>query len=332
VRGSRNDVFTLDYSNAGVWRFNSTTSDAAGAALNPPLDGWATPRLNTWTHLAVSYDSAARAVRMHINGSTGLWKTAITLWDGDGVVRMGGTAAAPLRGSLAEVQVWNRVFTVADAADLASPLRVSQVGDWQLDEIGPGPAYDSSGMQHDLSFFGGAQIPPSGTGLRLDGVDDYAATGEPVLRTDQSFTVSAWVRLADTGRTQTILAQEGSGLNPGFTLYFSPDNGGRWMARMPAGAADGTADAVAYGPATDPAGSHHLVAVFDAQNRQLRLYTDNTLLMVTAMTAAWSPWNANGPFLIGRSHQGAVPAWFAVADIDNVRAYQGAVTSITSIP
>jgi hypothetical protein len=50
-----------------------------------------------------------------------------------------------------------------------------------MDEVGPGPAFDASGLGHDITFLGGASIPASGagqsgTGLRLDGASGYAET------------------------------------------------------------------------------------------------------------------------------------------------------------
>ncbi|MFG2059757.1 hypothetical protein ACGFI9_37690 [Micromonospora sp. NPDC048930] len=86
------------------------------------------------------------------------------------------------------------------------PVDGRKVAEWHFDEVGPGPASDASGMYHDLTFYGEAVIPASGagqtgTGLRLDDVDDYAAPDDgQVLNTDQSFTVSAWVRLLPSGQ------------------------------------------------------------------------------------------------------------------------------------
>ena len=81
----------------------------------------------------------------------------------------------------------------AEVFDLVDPISVGNVGEWHMDEIGPGPAFDASGMARDLNFYGGAEIPASGagqsgTGLRLDGVDDYVTPDVPVLLTNQSLT------------------------------------------------------------------------------------------------------------------------------------------------
>ncbi|WP_456064338.1 LamG-like jellyroll fold domain-containing protein [Catelliglobosispora koreensis] len=317
--GSSGEFFALEYSSSGVWRFRSTTADTAGAAANPNADSTSPARLNTWTHLAVSYDEAINAFDLYVNGTREARVSGITLWDANGPTRVG----KGFKGSLAGVQLWERRVSFAEAQWASDALLVGGVGTWLMEEIGPGPTYDSSGMQHDLDFFGGAQIPPSGagkegTGLRLDGLDDYAACAEPVLYPDQSFTVSAWVRLAATDREQVILSQAG------FTLAFSPGNGGQWRLRLPAAGSNAAADTIAAAPATGATTDfHHLIGVFDAQKRELRLYVDTTTApVITPMNPLWTPWNASGPFLIGQ---------FAAADIDQIRVYQGIVRDLATI-
>src|SRR6185436_8261823 len=116
-------------------------------------------------------------------------------------------------GAISEVQIWNRVITAAEVFELSDPILVGCVGEWHMDEVGPGPAFDASGLAHDLTFFNGALIPASGagqsgTGLRLDGVDDYAAPDAQVLHTDQSFTVSVWARPTTIAVPQTLVSQQ----------------------------------------------------------------------------------------------------------------------------
>jgi concanavalin A-like lectin/glucanase superfamily protein len=259
----------------------------------------------------------------------------VTTWDANAKTRLGGTSLF-WKGSMAEVQLWDRMISATEVFDLSDPIKVSKVAEWRMEEIGPGPAFDGSGFAHDLTFYNGALIPASGagqngTGLRLDGVDDYAAPGEAVLYTDQSFTVSAWVRIAANTSFETFLAQEGTAgqTNPGFIVYYDNANN-QWKLKMYASpTADETTVTLAAGTATTPTAYHHLVGVFDAQRLELRLYVDNTLLVTRAMNAAWTPWNATGRFLIGSGQGGASPAF---ADMDEIRVYQGVVTDVTRIP
>lgn len=142
-----------------------------------------------------------------------------------------------------------------------------------MDQVGPGPAYDSSGMQH-VSLINGATIPSTGvgnfgTGLLLDGIDDYARTDKPVVYTDQSFTVSAWVRLpATVTGNRTIVAQHGN-VESGFYLKYEGSDG-RWCFVY--GDADNVPGSGAHTRSLAPATKDawvYLVGIYDAQARQI---------------------------------------------------------------
>jgi hypothetical protein len=77
---------------------------------------------------------------------------------------------------------------------------------------------------------------------------------------------------------------------------------------------------------------HHLIGVLDAQKRELRLYLDGALQATTALNAAWQPWDATGPLLIGRHHNAGTGSEFTAGDIDEVRVFQGVVADVTRIP
>jgi len=336
IDGVNNAVFLLESTSAGLWRFDSTTGDVSPGVYNPPAVSTSPVRPGAWTHLTATYDSAARTVRLYVNGVLESTATGVTMWDADRNLRIGGYGT-PFKGSVAEVQVWDRMISASEVFDLSDPIKVGKVAEWRMEEVGPGPAFDASGLAHDLTFWSGAQIPPSGagqtgTGLRLDGVDDYAAPNEAVIHTDQSFTVSCWVRMSATDRFQTILSQQSSGFYAGFALYYATDNGGEWKIRMHATPDDNANNTWAVSAATTPGSYHHLVAVLDVQKREVRLYVDGVLKMNSPMKPAWQPWDSGGPFLIGRLHYGANPGEFATADVDEVRVYQGAVTDVTRIP
>jgi hypothetical protein len=231
------------------------------------------------------------------------------------------------------------VISAAEVLALVDPIAVGAVGEWHMDEIGPGPAFDASPMAHDLTFFNGATIPASGaghvgTGLRLDGIDDFARTSAQVLHTDQSFTVSLWARPATTTVGQTFISQDSLQALGGFSLKWGPDGGGLWKFRIHASATDmNDADTTfCTAPQADPTTAfHHLIGVFDAEQRQARLYVDGVLKMTNPMNAAWQPWDATGPLVIGRHQPGPI-AEYTHGDVDEVYVYQGVVTDVSRIP
>jgi len=333
-QGGDNPAFMLEYSlGTGVWKLTAPSAD--GASFPGPAAA-SVPRLDTWTHLAGSYDAAAHEMRIYVNGALETVATGITVRAAGGPLRIGHLWA----GSLAEVQLWNRVISAVEVFDLSDPIQVGSVGEWHMDEVGPGPAFDASSLAHDLTFYNGAVIPPvgsgqTGTGLRLDGVDDYAAPDGQVLHTDQSFTVSAWVRPTSAVGQQTFVSQGSAGSVGGFSLKYGDDSGGVWKIRMYASPSDTDlahttfASAPAVGVTT---AYHHLVGVFDAQRRELRLHVDGVLKATAAMNPAWQPWDATGPLLLGRHHNTGSGSEFTAGDIDEIRVYQGAVADVTRIP
>jgi hypothetical protein len=284
------------------------------------------------------YDSAAKTAQIYVNGVLEGTSTGVTAVDVTGQLRLGRSGSTWLNGEAAEIQLWNRVLSPSEAFDLSDPIKVGKVGEWHMEDVGPGPSYDASGMAHDLTFYNGASIPASGaghvgTGLRVDGVDDYAGPDDPVLYTDQSFTLSAWVRLSNPAAYHAFMSQRSSDLLPGFDFYYGTTEN-EYKFKIYASSTDnnGADSSLLAVAATTPASYHHIVAVFDAQLRQMRLYVDGTLAGSRSMNAAWSPWNATGPLQIGRSQSGANGANYFSGDIDDVTVYQGAVADVTRIP
>ncbi|MGK5674309.1 LamG-like jellyroll fold domain-containing protein [Micromonospora sp. URMC 106] len=314
------------------WAF-LTPSGPADPAAWWSVRSTSAPRVGVWTHLTGTYLADAKELRLYVDGVEEGLTTGATTWDGNGQFLVGRSGTgAPYHGAVADVRVWNRLITTSEVVELVDPLTTGRVGEWHFEQVGEGPAYDSSEFAHDLNFHGGMQIPASGaghtgTGLRLDGIDDHATTDRQVLRTDQSFTVSAWVRPSDSAVSQTFVSQRSAGAYPGFYLHYGAANGGEWLFAMQASATDAAHGTYATTPATNPTGWHHLVGVFDAQRRQLRLYVDGAARATAAMNPAWQPWDATGPLVIGTSGSGT----FVRGDVDEVRAFQGAVPDPTRL-
>jgi hypothetical protein len=155
----------------------------------------------------------------------------------------------------------------------------------------------------------------------------YAATAGPVLRTDQSFTVSAWVRLNRIDY-ETVVAQDGT-VSSGFYLYYAPEDGGKWKLKVlpSATSADDTNATYAVAPAQDATTSwHHLVGVLDTGSRQIRLYVDGQVAATSALNTAWQPWQATGSLTVGRAIVGGSFTRFLAGTIDQVTVFAGAMS------
>jgi hypothetical protein len=312
--GSNYAAFYLYY--AG--RENKWVFMAPGAQVDPQPAWWSawstsTPRAGVWTHLAGTYDSVARQLRLYVNGVLEATAGGAVLWDATGEFHIGRS----LGGAVAEVHAWPRMITAEEAYELADPVVHGPAGEWHLEEVGPGPAYDASAFGRDLTFAGDAHIPPDGTGLRLDGTGDHAATDGPVLRTDQSFTVSASARLSDSTVAQTFLAQAGSGTAPAFRLGYDPT--GHWVFAVPGGSVTL--------PATVLNAYHRLAGVLDVQRRELRIHLDGSFTATAPLPATWQPAASTGRLLIGTAGTSS----YTRGDLDEVVVYQGAVVDVDKL-
>ncbi|GAA1501432.1 LamG domain-containing protein [Dactylosporangium maewongense] len=359
--GVHTSAFRLSGSNScGCWILSWNTVDAASTGdarvVGSPVVA------NVWVHLAGVYDAATGQATLYVDGKpVGTAAIPAPTWNATGPLAIGrarwaDAVADQFAGNIAGVQVWNRSVTAAEVAELVDPLTAGVVGEWHMDEIGPGPAYDSSAMAHDLNFVNGAYVPESdagqtGTGLRLNGVTAHARTEGQVLRTDQSFTVSSWVRMGD-GDTSTpgpqfpignhnAVGQDGQNLS-GFWLGLRNYDGvPRWRFSMTDTDTDSPTnpwtEAVSAPLATSSIGAWvHLVGVYDAQARMLKLYVNGSL--AASVTRSTPNWDATGPLTIGAGK--VVPAGGGApvltdgwsGDLDEIRVYAGAVADVTRIP
>jgi hypothetical protein len=100
--------------------------------------------------------------------------------------------------------------------------------------------------------------------LTLNGTTAVATTAAPVLRTDRSLVVAAWVRLSAEDGEYTVVSADGVD-TAGFTLQYDPDDGGVWTFGMPPGDLKGAdPPAPARVAAFDRTGAWvHLTGVYD---------------------------------------------------------------------
>lgn len=174
----------------------------------------------------------------------------------------------------------------------------------------------------------GAATLESGRSQRMTSAPGEPVVWEdsPVLLTGQSYTVSTWVRLAATDRSQTIVTQDSDGVGA-FRLGFDPANGGRWVFDVRGGQYAGPAKSiVAAAPAADPGAWHHLVAVLDRATGAVRLHVDGELAATTPL-GSWKPWQANGPLQVGREKTASGPTGWLDGAVGDLLAYQSALTT-----
>ncbi|MEU3066234.1 LamG domain-containing protein [Streptomyces sp. NPDC006906] len=204
-----------------------------------------------------------------------------------------------------------------------------------------GTALDATASGHDASLGGaatrddrgrrglvthdadGTQLPAPVTdrGLALNGSGGYAATSGQVLETRSSYTVSAWVRMDQTGRNRTFVSQNGTHRSLFYLGY--EQSGGAWTFRAVDNDApkDGSwaySRVKSSAPATLGVWTH-LTGVYDATAKTVALYVNGRLQGTAPYTTAWA---STGPLQIGRVLWSDVYTDPALGNIDEVAVWQ----------
>jgi Concanavalin A-like lectin/glucanases superfamily len=332
--GEHTAGFQLQYANGcDCWQFLLPDTDRAKPRTRAAVADRRVAR-NVWTQLTGVYDSRTGSVRIYVDGAlAGSATRSAQPWRATGPLRIGrgqwnDRADNFWAGDLAEVKIWNRALFEDEITDQFDPGGlVSKTADWGFGEVDSTFAIDASNYANDLDLFAGAQIPPSGaghtgTGLRLDGSTGYAATLGPVVYTDQSFSVSAWVRLTDGSVPRTAVAWPGTA-ESAFALGYAD---GHWVFQARAGDAAGAA--VTRAVSSSPAVLNtyvHLVATYDATNQQIRLLVDDQPAASRTFTKAFA---ATGPVTIGRNTDAGNATEFWSGDLDDVTIFARVVTAV----
>ncbi|WP_433365247.1 LamG domain-containing protein [Streptosporangium sp. CA-115845] len=322
--GVNRSAFLLQYSKGlDRWAMVMTSADTAGAVTYPMATSNASPQIGVWTHLAGSFDAATGGLTLFVDGrqqtATGVQATP---WHGAGQFTIGRAMGTSDRfgGGVDDVRVWDRGVYRQEVAGLASHPAAPE-GHWRLDETSGTVAADSSGKDRPATASGAYTWSEGWIGGAADfaGTTGQLVTAEPVVRTDRSFTVAAWLKLTDKADYRTAVSQDGVNRSAFYLQYDKAQD--RWRFNMPT--AD-TNDTNWTGPfSLNPAQLNtwtHLVGVYDHANNELRLYVDGNRESATTFT---TPWNGTGPLAIGRAIKG-VNRW--AGGIDDVRVYTGVLT------
>ncbi len=297
------------------WEFTMPSGPDGSAAWQVARSATAAAT-GVWTHLTGVYDGGAHQLRLYVDGALAGTRSDVTAWNAAGSFRIGRSySGARFAGAISDLRAWDRALGAAELGALADPL----VGRWRLN----GGTGDSTSFHHDgtgtatgLSWTADRAGTP-GAALALDGTGavDVAA---PVVYTDRSYTVSAWVRLADKAGYRTVASQDGT-TRSAFYLEYHPGYD-RWAMIVPS--VDSGTPVTWYTARSTSVPKvgvwTHLTGAYDAAAGQLRLYVNG--VREATVTGVVS-WRSAGAFHIGRSFSGGR---FAGA-INDVRAYPRAL-------
>ncbi|MGW7824411.1 LamG-like jellyroll fold domain-containing protein [Streptomyces puniciscabiei] len=223
-------------------------------------------------------------------------------------------------------------------ATFGSPVTVgyynSASAAWPLNDATGTTATDSVGT-NNATLNGAAtwtNDSSRGSVLGLDGTTGYAASTTTALATgthtdpadgtttdNNSFSVSAWVKLNSLTNNSTFLSQSDSAGNANaYQLYYSSGSQ-KWAFSRHNDDTTSTAFTAVYGSKATTGTWTHLVGVYDGPTNTLNLYVNGTL--TATKTFAGTPWPATGPVQIGRRLYQGTYGEYANADISNVQLY-----------
>ncbi|GII81119.1 hypothetical protein Sru01_61010 [Sphaerisporangium rufum] len=353
VRGSG---FQLYYSASYKrWVFNKYDADVDDMTIVRAV-GDTEPTTGIWTHLTGVWDAPERQLRLYVNGILQATKGAYPYkpWDSTGSLQIGrtryhGAYIENFAGDIDEVKIWKRELSddprTVNAPALGNEIAAMakqpplQRGGWKFEEGTGTTAVNTPDSRWPATLAGGAGWTDDGFdgggALALNGATAYAATPSAPLRTDHSYAVSAWVRLAGDDscvlpdHAMTVLAQDGATYSSFYLGYrLIAEGGGVWphwsFSTSPA-ATSGTLTHATSAERVDCASLNtwtHLVGVYDEQAKQIRLYVNGQLNDQRPVTGGWPA----GALQIGRARYNSTAVDYFAGAVDDVRAYTGTLT------
>ncbi|MFI7502821.1 LamG-like jellyroll fold domain-containing protein [Streptomyces sp. NPDC049687] len=339
--GNHAPGFELYYSSGyDRWVFNQYKSDTTGSGIVRAMQSAAGgAKAGEWTHLVGTLSTGSDQLSLYVNGTLAGTTAYDAPWDARRGLQIGagslnGQPVSFFPGAIDDVQIFDKPLSAAEVTRLygkeslnaGRPARAV----FPMDEPADATRITGHAEVPDATYAGG--LTPgapgiAGKALTLDGTDDHASTGRPLLDTGRSFAVSAWAKLPKTkpAHAASIASQLGNKVT-GPELYYS-NSFDRWVFNQhSADTADSTVVRAMQPEGTTAHGGEwtHLVGVQDTVTDTLSLYVNGTLAGSTALP---STWYAGGALQIGASAFESKPTSFFPGQIDDVRLFDRPVSA-----
>lgn len=293
---------------------------------------------NRWTHLVGVYDAVENVIRLYVDGDFQGQVPHAPVAHTDGVLALGcslkadGSSTSHVVGSIDDVGVWQGVLGHDDVLATVGNLPAGLAGHWSFastddngyvpDETGRGQGvkfYDTVTMVEDRTDF--ADL----TAIGLMG-EGYAATDDTTLRLDQSFSVSAWVKLTSKEGHQTFVSQEGSARSA-FYLKFN-NTQQKWSFEFPSEDIQSPAWRQVF--SNDIAAVDQwtlLTATYNASTGEMRLYVNGVAQTAGGTVIRPESWHVDGRLFIGASGNTLGEVWAGMhGAMDDVKVWRGVLT------
>ncbi|WP_435846892.1 LamG-like jellyroll fold domain-containing protein [Streptomyces griseofuscus] len=339
--GNHSPGFELYYSSGlDRWAFNQYTSDSPDAGIvraMPSAAGGA--KAGQWTHLVGTFSSSSDQLNLYVNGTLAGTTKYDSPWNARRGLQIGagsynGKPGSFFPGAIDELQIFDKPLSSGEVTrlygkeSLISGRAARAV--FPMDEAVDATYLTGVAEVPNAKFYGGltAGTPGiAGKALALDGADDYASTGRPLLNNQRGFAVSAWAKLPRTKPDHAaIIATQAGEHRPGMELYYSSGYN-RWaFNQYSSDASDATPVRAlqAEGQTAYADTWTHLVGVHDTVANKLILYVNGVEAGATDLQANWY---AGGAVQIGAGNYDGAPGSFFPGQIDDVRLFDRPVSA-----
>ncbi|MET9632750.1 LamG domain-containing protein [Lentzea sp. NPDC006480] len=287
-------------------------------------------QIGVWTHLTGTYEATTKTLALHVDGIKQGETSGLEAWQASQLLvgrhRWNGQDASGFAGTIDELRVYNRTLNEAEIKMLAK-----QAGIRAYYKIGEGTGTTTkdevTGRTATLTGKIGWEKDGDHTSLLLNGPDAegkpqdleaYASTPSPGIRTDRTYTVSAFARLdlsAHEDKPRTIVSLVQGGASQLDLRYGGASK--KWEFVM-----GGTTVATAYRAELEE--WVYLTAVHDTTNSEMRLYLNGVYITRAPFTGGSPQTQSTVEF--GRLTPATAPGSFWKGGIDDVRVYAGALS------
>lgn len=210
---------------------------------------------------------------------------------------------------------------VSDHAPLYGFTRGGPELEWRFAAAPGGTVRDLSGHGANGVLSGGASIVADHGGAVAINGSGAVSSATPRIRTDRSFTVSAWVRAEPGAGTMAALSRLG-GFATACSLRYKTA-AGTWSFAMATADDPSAAQDEAVASIPSPLGTWtYVTGVYDSVAGTLTIYIDG---QVAGTARHVKTWPAGGPFVVGRDQANGNPVDQLTGAVGGVEVYDYAL-------